>query len=129
MDGKANSINWFEIPVSDFDRARKFYSEVFGFDMQEQQMGPNRMGFFPYEPGSGKVSGAIVAGEGYEPTANGPLVYFNGGKDLAEPLGRVEGAGGSIHMPKTEIMPEIGFMAVFTDTEGNRVALHSPPAG
>jgi predicted enzyme related to lactoylglutathione lyase len=40
-------------------------------------------------------------------------------------LEKIETMGGSIQMPKTQIAPEIGYMAFFTDTEGNRIALHS----
>ncbi len=42
-------------------------------------------------------------------------------------MNRVEEAGEKITVPKTEISPEHGFMAVFIDTEANRVALHSVP--
>jgi uncharacterized protein len=43
-------------------------------------------------------------------------------------LDKIEAAGGKIVVPKNEISPEYGFMAVFIDTEGNRIALHSAPA-
>ncbi|MEZ4689669.1 MAG: hypothetical protein R3A12_05600 [Ignavibacteria bacterium] len=43
----ANAINWFEIPVTDFPRAKKFYGEIFATDMHEEMMGPHQMGFFP----------------------------------------------------------------------------------
>jgi uncharacterized protein len=122
----ANVINWFEIPAKNFDRACKFYSNV--LDGTVQQMNtegdmPSRMGFLPgTAPGS--VGGAIVAGEGYEPNANGSIVYLNGGDDLTTSLNRVEPAGGKVIMPKTNI-GENGFIAQFIDCEGNRVALHS----
>jgi predicted enzyme related to lactoylglutathione lyase len=67
-----------------------------------------------------------VEGDGYEPSEAGPLVYLNGGKDLSEPLGRVVEAGGSVVLPKTKISDEIGYMAIIKDTEGNKVAFHSP---
>jgi predicted enzyme related to lactoylglutathione lyase len=118
-----NAINWFEIPVVDFPRAKKFYNDIFGFELYEETMGPFRMGFFP---GEGGVSGAIVQGEGCKPSQEGTLVYLNGGDDLSKVLNKVEGAGGKIAMPKTEITPEIGYSAIFIDTEGNKVALHSP---
>ena len=40
-------------------------------------------------------------------------------------MNRVEAAGGKIVQPKTQISPDIGFMALFIDCEGNRIALHS----
>ena len=38
---------------------------------------------------------------------------------------KIESMGGEILMEKTQISPEIGYMAFFIDTEGNKVALHS----
>ncbi len=121
----SNVINWFEIPAKNFDRAKKFYEQVLDGPIQvmETPNMPLTMGFLPgFEPGS--VGGAVVAGEGYEPSQTGSLVYLNGGDDLATPLSRVEGAGGQVVVPKTGI-GENGFIAQFIDTEGNRVALHS----
>lgn len=125
MEMLTNAINWFEIPVADFDRAKKFYSTIYDFDMPEAQMGPVRMGFLLYEQKEDRVGGAICYGEGYEPTQKGPKVYLNGGKDLNTVLNRVEAAGGKVVHPKTLISEEHGYFAVFNDTEGNWVALHS----
>lgn len=116
-----NAINWFEIPVTDFARAKKFYSEIFKRDIHESMMGTNQMGFFP-----GNLGGAIVKAEGFKPSMDGTIVYFNAGNDLSDVLSRIEGAGGKILIPKTLVTEDIGYFAVFSDTEGNRVALHSP---
>jgi predicted enzyme related to lactoylglutathione lyase len=118
-----NAINWFEIPVLAYDRAVRFYSEVLGVTLQPFEMNGAKMAFFPYDPKKG-VGGSLTCGDGYEPSDKGSLVYLNGGDDLAVPLSRVEPAGGSVVMPKTSI-GEHGFIAVFADSEGNRVALHS----
>ncbi|WP_142603675.1 VOC family protein [Solitalea koreensis] len=119
-----HAINWFEIPVSDFERARKFYSTILEIEMYDMIMGENRMGFFPSEAGS--VSGAIVSGKGYEPCTKGSLIYLSCGDDLSNTLGKVVENGGSVLVPKTIISPEYGFYAFFSDTEGNKVGLHSP---
>jgi predicted enzyme related to lactoylglutathione lyase len=71
------------------------------------------------------VGGAIVHGDGGSPSTNGTLVYLNGGDDLSPMLGRVEEAGGTVVVPKTEIGNDFGFFAHFIDTEGNKVGLHS----
>ncbi|MEM7036516.1 MAG: VOC family protein [Bacteroidota bacterium] len=120
----ANVINWFEIPASNFDRALKFYGAVLNQELQQQEIMGTQMGFFNNE--NDGVSGSVCYGEGYVPSATGALVYLSGGQDLAEPLGRVESAGGQVVMPKTKISDEIGYMAVFMDSEGNRMAFHSP---
>jgi len=119
-----NAISWFEIPVKDFDKARLFYQTIFNFDMPEMQMGPNRMGILLHERDAG-VGGAIVAGEWYEPSMSGTIVYLEANPDLGDVLVRVEKAGGSVLVPKTAIGADMGFFAIFKDVEGNRVGLHS----
>lgn len=120
----ANVINWFEIPVTDFDRAKKFYSQILNGDMHTDVCMGVKMGFLPME-GQG-VGGAICYGENYKPSPDGAKVYLSGGEDLSTPLSRVEKAGGKVVMPKTKISDEVGYMAFFIDTEGNNVAFHSP---
>jgi len=120
----ANAINWFEIPVSDIDRATKFYSSILVGELQYMEMMGIKMAFLPMD-GQG-VGGALCQGEGYEPTAGGAKIYLNGGDDLSVALSRVEKAGGKVVMPKTKINDEIGYMAFFVDTEGNNLAFHSP---
>ncbi len=123
MEMLTNSVNWFEIPVNDFDRAKLFYSMIYNFEMPDQIMGSVRMGFFLVEKGG--IGGAIVHGDGYVPSQEGTLVYLNSGKDLSVVLNRVENAGGKIIVPKTKINDELGYFAIFFDCEGNKVALHS----
>lgn len=118
----ANAINWFELPANNFSRAVKFYNEITGKELQFFEQGELQMAFFPAE--NNGVGGCVTYGNGNQPRAEGALVYLNGGEDLAQPLAKVAGAGGTIVMPKTSI-GENGFMAIFLDTEGNRVALHS----
>jgi predicted enzyme related to lactoylglutathione lyase len=125
MNGSANIINWFEVSVSDTARAKKFYETVFAIEMTQMEMMGMQMTFFPAENMNGKVSGALVQGPYHKPSMDGAKLYFNGDPDLSEALGRVEGAGGKITMPKTKINDEVGYMAFFIDSEGNGVAMHS----
>lgn len=125
MDSNVNALNWFEISVSDIARATKFYEAVFGVKMEQMEMMGMKMAFFPAENMNGKVSGGLVEGPMHKPSMDGAKIYFNGNPDLSDALSRVEAAGGKIMMPKTQISPEIGYMAFFSDTEGNGVALHS----
>ena len=122
-----NAINWFEIPVADLDRAQKFYETIFGMELIPMDLPGFQMRMFPVDDQSGTGGALIFAPKFYQPSANGTMVYLNGNPDLQHVLDKVEAAGGTIAMPKTPISPEIGFMAVFMDTEGNRVALHSGP--
>ena len=119
----ANAINWFEIPASNLERAKKFYSEVFSTEMVEEELMGIKMAFFNATDNG--VGGALCSGEGYEPSTKGTLPYLNGGDNLDQYLQKVNGAGGKVLMPKTQISEEIGYMAMFLDSEGNRIALHS----
>ena len=125
MKSQKDAVVWAEIPVLNFDRAKDFYSKLFDYDMYVQVMGKQRMGFLPMDPSSQGIGGAIVQGEGYTPSRLGSKIYLNGGDDLKKVLARVDIAGGKVILPKTLITGEIGYYAVFEDTEGNHVCLHS----
>ncbi len=122
-----NVVGWFEIPVTDMERAIQFYETVFGFSLIRQEIGSADMAWFPFlETEIGSPGALIYQPEHYRPSGQGTLVYFTAfSGDLSNELARVEKAGGKIEQPKREISPEIGYMAIFIDTEGNRVALHS----
>ena len=121
-----NAVNWFEIPVRNYERAKKFYGTLLGNEIIDHHMEDKNIkyGIFPYDMESYKVGGALMEMDGMNPSMDGSTVYLNGGEDLNEPLSRVIAAGGEILMPKTDI-GENGFIAQFKDSEGNRVALHS----
>lgn len=118
-----NAINWFEIPVKNFDRAKKFYEQIMNGEIQVMPHPELKYGMLPADMENG-VGGGIVEGPGFEPSDKGPLIYLNGGDDLSIPLAKVEKAGGKILLSKTSIGSN-GFMAHLLDTEGNRIALHS----
>jgi len=120
-----NAVTWFEIPVSDFARAKKFYSQIFNFDMQENKMGDKLMGFFQCDFMQGGIGGAIVESPDLQTGENGSVVYLYAGDDLQIVLDRVETAGGKVLQAKALMSKEIGYTAFFLDTEGNRLALHS----
>jgi predicted enzyme related to lactoylglutathione lyase len=121
-----NALSWFEIPTQDFDRAKKFYQSIFAFEMPEMNMGGMRMGILLHDRDAGGVGGAIVKGEWSQPSQAGTIVYLNGGEDLTVVLDRVGKVGGKVMVPKSPIEPDMGFFAVFQDSEGNSVGLFSP---
>ncbi|MCW5521196.1 VOC family protein [Aureitalea sp. L0-47] len=124
---KHNTFAWIEIPVSDMDRAIKFYETVLDIEMKLVDFGGLQMGWFPFDEDADSITGAtgtLIKQESYIPSQEGTLVYFHS-EDVQVELDRVEAAGGEIYQPKTQISPEHGYMGVFIDSEGNRVALHS----
>jgi uncharacterized protein len=124
-----NAISWFEIPTTDINRAQKFYETIFGISMIPVEMPNIKMRMFPLDDMMAQVGGALVDSGGFHKPSvtDGPLIYLNANPDVQNVLDKVENAGGKIMVPKTVISPEYGNMAVFIDTEGNRVALHSVP--
>ena len=124
LNNMANSLNWFAIPSRDFKRAVKFYNSLFDNGMQVMQMNGEDLAFFPC--GQGEVGGHLFQDDAFAPSENGTTLYLNGGDDLQPMLDKVEAAGGKVLSPKTQVTPEIGYIAMFLDTEGNKVAFHSP---
>lgn len=124
-----HAISWFEIPATDLDRASRFYETIFSTSLIPLDLDNIRMRMFPLQDMMDGVGGAIVDSNGFHKPSSteGPLIYLNGNPDLQQVLDRIEGAGGKIMVPKTQISEEYGYMAVFTDTEGNRIGLHSNP--
>ena len=123
-----NAISWFEIGVTDLDRAAKFYETIFNVRLSPLDLPNIKMRMFPLEDRMG-VGGAVVDSGGFHKPSGteGPLIYLNGNPDVQNVLDKVEAAGGRIMVPKTMISPEYGYMAVIIDTEGNRIGLHSIP--
>lgn len=124
-----NAISWFEIPTADLSRAQKFYETIFGITMTSLDLDNIQMRMFPVDDPSA-VGGALCYSEGfYKPSmTDGPLLYLNANPDIQPILDKVEPAGGKVLVPKTEISPEYGYMAVIQDTEGNRIGFHSTTA-
>lgn len=125
MDKDSNSLNWFEISVVDIRRAKKFYETIFAVTMEDWSLPGMEMAVFPSDPTNGKASGALVKSEMHKPSMDGSVIYLNANPDMTPVLERIEKLGASILMPKTHISDDIGYMAFFVDSEGNKMALHS----
>jgi predicted enzyme related to lactoylglutathione lyase len=112
-----------EIPTADFARAKAFYQAILDIGIEDMDMDGIRMGMFP-DSGQG-VHLQLIRGNDYRPSADGVLVYLKGGEDLQKVADKITKNGGKIIVPKTGIGPDMGFYAMFTDTEGNKLGLHS----
>jgi predicted enzyme related to lactoylglutathione lyase len=120
---KTNAINWFELFVTDLPRARSFYETILNAKLQDTTMDCCEMAIFPYDNMNG-IGGALTVMEGCTPGAGGTLVYLNVEGDLDAVLARIPPAGGKVIRDRLAIPPH-GFIAIFEDTEGNVVGLHS----
>lgn len=123
LSENTNALNWFEIPISDIERAKAFYESAFDIQLHPMEMMGMTMLMFPSQ--SPKSGGALVKSDYHFPSDKGSLIYLNGNPDLQLVIDRIEEAGGEIAMAKTLIDEETGYMAFFRDSEGNLVGLHS----
>lgn len=125
MSAETNALNWFEIAAKDINRAKKFYEAIFDIEMYDMEMMDMKMALFPNDGAKGVVGGALVQSAMHSPSAQGAIIYLNANPNLELVTHKIEKAGGKINLPKTLIGEGMGFMALFTDTEGNMVGLHS----
>ena len=116
----SNLGTYFEIPVTDMDRAIDFYSSIFNCEFEKDIIHDCEMAFFPFAKGEG-ITGALAKGEIYKPSIEGSLIYL-ATPDIDQVMHKVIEKGGSELFPKTEVTG-LGFSAEFKDSEGNRVAL------
>lgn len=118
-----NLVSIVEIPTADFSRAVTFYQSILDISIEKVEMGGTEMGVFPSDGET--VNVALLHGNEYKPSNQGTIVYLNAGNDLQLTLDKVVKNGGKVIVSKTQISPEMGFFALFTDTEGNKLGLHS----
>ena len=121
-----NAVFWCEIPVTDFDRAARFYENVFKEKLIPRPIKrANRYEVFPLVPRLPGAGLALVEGDGNAPSESGAVIYIDRDEDLSIPLSRIEESGGVVLLSKTENVGGNGYIALFRDTEGNKVGLHS----
>ena len=128
ISAKTNAVNWFEIPVTNIERAKKFYETILAIKMitPKTEDGRDEMVLFPRLPDtimalSGILSGCLVKSKKSKPSKEGMLIYLNASPSIQKVIDKIESAGGKILLPKTKI--PAGLISIFTDTEGNRVGL------
>ena len=113
---------WFEIPVTDLQRAKSFYEQALGIEMSLQESGNRKTALFPADEALGGIGGALVQAHAYVPSFAGTLVYF-AVDDVDAALERIKAAGGKVISPM--LGTESGHVAHFEDTERNRLGLRS----
>ncbi|WP_423148363.1 VOC family protein [Rubrolithibacter danxiaensis] len=128
IDETTNVVTWFEIPVTDLNRAKVFYETILDIKMIIRADGGDEAVFFPYNPNviqatSGRVTGVLSKSDRNTPSSNGTVVYINASPNLQTVLDKVEPAGGKV---LTSVIPiPAGYIAIIIDSEGNKVGLHA----
>jgi len=114
----------FEIAATDLSRAINFYEAILDLKIEHMSFPGMEMGILPYK--DQLVTAIIIQGEGYEPSPNGTLIYWDAGPDLQSTLDKVAKNGGTVILPKTPHADNNGHFAIFLDSEGNKMGLNSP---
>ena len=122
-----SALSWFEIPVVDMPRATRFYSDLLQSELRQETFAGVEIAILPYQQGNG-TGGALALADHMVPSKQGSIVYLDAGHDLEAALARVRTAGGTVLMGTTKLSDDVGSIAFFQDSEGNRVGLHSPPS-
>jgi predicted enzyme related to lactoylglutathione lyase len=125
--GASHIVSWFEIPSVDFERAVRFYEAALGTELRREDFGGQLLGIFQYAESA--TGGCIISSPKAKPSTDGVLVYLNAQPTVDAVLARVERAGGKVEGPVIELPRGIGYIGFITDTEGNRIGLHSPTNG
>lgn len=118
-----NPVFYFEIPVLQMPRARRFYEQVFQIELDLAEIDGNQMALFPYAQGEAGASGALACGPSYEPGRAGARLYFEV-DDIDATLAAALQEGAQPHYPITEVSG-YGWVAEFLDLDGNCIALHA----
>jgi predicted enzyme related to lactoylglutathione lyase len=116
------AVNWFEISVSDLDRATRFYERLLGTALKREEFQGMTLALFPHDEPA--IGGALIQHPGHVPGGSSSVVYLDAEGKLDACIDRVGAAGGEVVQKKTAIGPA-GFMALVRDSEGNTVGLHS----
>jgi predicted enzyme related to lactoylglutathione lyase len=116
----ANSVVWFEIPVTDMKRAKSFYNAVFLTDLQEDNTGPNPMAMFPVKDMKTGNSGHLYPGKPAS-GGSGNTVHLAAPAPLEDALVRVAKNGGKVISEIVDIPP--GRFAYCLDPDGNSIGV------
>ena len=104
-----NIGTYFEIPVSDLERAIKFYSSVFGCEFTRDNVHGNEMALFSFNGNAAGITGALAKGETYKPSTSGSLIYLssenmNYSTQSSHALGACSGMGWSFVFHRKRVL-------------------------
>jgi uncharacterized protein len=128
-----NTVVWADIPVTDIDRAMKFYGAVLqrtfvkaeGMEGIAIEAPPENAADMP--AGSFPVSFDLAMTQNNQPSTTGCTIYLNSYGDPEGMIQRAVAAGGEVIMPVADMGQMVGFIGMFKDSEGNRIGVHKPP--
>jgi len=113
-----NTVTWWELPVTDIERGKAFYSAVFGWTFSSFGGDDDFAGVIK----DGALVGGLYRSQTPPEGDPGVRVYVNVA-DLEAALAAAQAAGGAVHTPRTEVGGDMGWWAELTDPDGRRLGL------
>ena len=124
MTNPKQNLVWMDIPVADLDRASRFYEAVLSSPVRRDSFQGVEFGVLDHDG-----DGACLIPDPEKITAElGPLIYLNVDGRIREATAKVRELGGTVVQDVHAIGPH-GWRTLILDSEGNRLALHSPQDG
>lgn len=111
-----NGFCHIEIPSADFEKAKKFYGDLFNWKF-EAMPGADYLLFTPPDGVGGGFS------KGYEFVKKPGILLLIEVEDIDGTIKKAEGIGGNCIKGKTQITPEYGYYAILSDLEGNQIGI------
>ena len=111
------NIIWFEIPADNPNRAKEFYSKLFGWKIN---LFPGMQDYWHIDTGGSDDTpdGGLMARK--HPAQ--PITNYVNVPSVTQFMGKAEKLGGKICVPKTAV-PQMGYFAICQDTENNTFAI------
>ena len=109
------TIVHFEIPTDDLERAKEFYSKIFGWKIEKA---PGPMDYWLFTAADEKGEKELCGGMMNRQNPHQPITNYIGVSSIAEYAVKVQNLGGQVVCPKTAV-PGCGYFAVCLDTENN----------
>ncbi|HFK5569025.1 TPA: VOC family protein [Elizabethkingia meningoseptica] len=130
INSETNILTWFEIPVTNTERAKQFYETILDIEMTTEFIAETneKLTFFPFDPNivqatSGRVTGVLTESGNNSPSDKGTTVYINASPNIQMVLDKVPLAGGKVLISPIKI--KAGLIAFIIDSEGNKIGLHA----
>ena len=122
----------FEIQADDLERAKTFYTDVFGWTFEDygQFTGSPYWGIVTGPEDTPGINGGLLLRPAPAPGAaqgTNAAVLTMGVEDFDATAAKIEAAGGQVALPKMALTG-MAWQGYFIDTEGNTFGIHQPDA-
>lgn len=117
-----SNIGYFEVPADDISRAKRFYTEILGWDFMPSQVPGIPVEYWNITTGESRKDTLNMGGLYQRQEASSRMLMYAQVKDIDKALAQVEKLGGKIISPKMTL-DTVGTLVTIIDCEGNLIGL------